>query len=42
VLTHFSQRYGDDVSLFRDEAAAVFDDVVTAEDLERIPMPRRR
>ena len=42
VLTHFSQRYGDDMSPFREEAAGVFDDVVAAEDLQRIPMPARR
>ncbi len=42
VLTHFSQRYGDDVTVFRDEAATEFDDVVAAHDLDRIPLPRRR
>lgn len=42
VLTHFSQRYRD-LSAFRDEAAEVFDgDLVVAEDLARIPVPRRR
>lgn len=42
VLTHFSQRYPD-LSRHRDEAAAVFGgDVVVAEDLMRIPVPKRR
>lgn len=41
VLTHFSQRYPD-TSRYRDEAAAVFDgDLVIAEDLARIPVPKR-
>ncbi len=41
VLTHFSQRYPD-TSRYRDEAAAVFDgDLVIAEDLTRIPVPKR-
>ncbi|MHC6592555.1 ribonuclease Z [Arthrobacter sp. C152] len=43
VLTHFSARYGDDVSLLaaqaRTRAPAVA--VVAAEDLQRIPVPRR-
>jgi ribonuclease Z len=44
VLTHFSQRYGDGGgSLFAAEAASVFGgEVVAAEDLARIPVPRRR
>jgi ribonuclease Z len=42
VLTHFSQRYGDDVRPFLAEASEVFDDVVAASDLQRIPLPRRR
>lgn len=42
VLTHFSQRYGDDVSVFGDEARREFDDVVVATDLARIPFPDRR
>jgi ribonuclease Z len=44
VLTHFSQRYGDDVTPFREEAAQPFDDfdnVVAAADLQRIPLPPR-
>jgi ribonuclease Z len=42
VLTHFSQRYPD-LGRHRDEAAAVFGgDVVVAEDLMRIPVPKRR
>ncbi len=42
VLTHFSQRYGDDVSVFGDEARQEFDDVVVATDLDRIGFPDRR
>ena len=41
VITHFSQRYPD-VRVLLDEAAAVFDDVVAAEDLARIPVPARQ
>jgi ribonuclease Z len=41
VLTHFSQRYPD-ARVFADEAGAVHDDVVAAEDLLRVPMPARR
>jgi len=43
VLTHFSQRYetGPPERL-RDEAAAAFDgEIVSAADLDRIPVPRR-
>jgi ribonuclease Z len=41
VLTHFSQRY-DDPAAFRTEAARYFDgDIVVAQDLTRIAMPRR-
>jgi ribonuclease Z len=41
VLTHFSRRYLDD-QVFADEARSEFDgDVVLAEDLMRIPVPRR-
>ncbi len=41
VLTHFSQRYTD-IQLYRDEAAEVFDgDLVVAEDLAVIPVPKR-
>ncbi|MGW5644284.1 ribonuclease Z [Saccharopolyspora sp. NPDC003752] len=41
VLTHFSQRYPDP-QRFHDEAAAVFDgQVVVAEDLQHIPVPKR-
>jgi ribonuclease Z len=40
VLSHFSQRYPDG-QRFRDEAAEVFDDVVVANDLDRIPVPSR-
>ena len=41
VITHFSQRYPD-VRVLLDEARTVFDDVVAAEDLARIPVPDRR
>jgi ribonuclease Z len=42
VLTHFSQRYQDS-SLFLEEAREVFEgDIVVAEDLARIKVPRRR
>jgi ribonuclease Z len=42
VLTHFSQRYSDPEA-FRVEAAQHFDgEVVVAEDLMRVPMPKRR
>ncbi|MGN6331681.1 MAG: ribonuclease Z [Motilibacteraceae bacterium] len=45
VLTHFSQRYGDDEEFTRAylaEARAVHPDVVLARDLDRIPLPPRR
>jgi len=42
VLTHFSRRYGDDVSAFAAEAGEEFDDVVVANDLDRIGVPPRR
>ncbi|WP_137812878.1 ribonuclease Z [Gandjariella thermophila] len=42
VLTHFSQRYPDP-KRFAEEAAEVFDgDIVVAEDLTRVAVPRRR
>ncbi|MGA2838122.1 MAG: ribonuclease Z [Acidimicrobiales bacterium] len=41
VITHFSQRYPD-VRVLLDEALAVFPDVVAAEDLLRVPVPRRQ
>jgi len=42
VLTHFSRRY-DDPAAFHAEAAKHFDgDIVVAEDLSRVPVPRRR
>jgi ribonuclease Z len=42
VLTHFSQRY-QDADRFHDEAAEAFGgDVVVAEDLHRVEVPRRR
>jgi ribonuclease Z len=41
VLTHFSQRYRDPAR-FAEEVRAVFDgDVVVAEDLQVVPVPRR-
>ena len=40
VLTHFSRRYGD-TRAFADEAGAEFDDVVIANDLDRIDVPGR-
>jgi ribonuclease Z len=40
VLTHFSQRYADPRA-FLEEASAIFDDVVVAEDLDRVPVPQR-
>lgn len=42
VLTHFSARYTD-VAPLRDEAAAVFPgEVVAVDDLQRVPVPKRR
>jgi ribonuclease Z len=41
VLTHFSERYGDDAEPFVSEARAVFDDVVAARDFDRIAVPAR-
>ena len=41
VITHFSRRY-DDVQAFAAEAGEAFDDVFVANDLDRIPLPRRR
>jgi ribonuclease Z len=40
VLTHFSQRYPD-ISVLREEAAALFPNVVAARDLTTIPVPVR-
>lgn len=41
MLTHFSQRYTDS-QRYRDEAAEVFDgDLVIAEDLARVSVPKR-
>ena len=42
VLTHFSQRYGDDAGPFVAEARAVFDDVIAVRDLDRVALPPRR
>lgn len=41
LLTHFSQRYPDS-RRFAEEAGAVHDDVIAAEDLLRVPLPPRR
>lgn len=41
VLTHFSQRYGDDATVYLDEARQVFDDVIAADDLDVIDVPPR-
>jgi ribonuclease Z len=42
VLTHFSQRYTDAGQRYRDEAGDVYTgDLVVAEDLMRIPVPKR-
>jgi ribonuclease Z len=41
VLTHFSQRYGDDTEPFLREAEAVFGDVVAVRDLDRVAVPPR-
>jgi ribonuclease Z len=43
VLTHFSQRYGDDdMARFAAEAAGAFGgEIVVARDLDRVPVPRR-
>jgi ribonuclease Z len=42
VLTHFSQRY-DDPAAFHAEAARYFDgEIVVAEDVSRVPVPRRQ
>ncbi len=40
VLAHFSQRY-EDLTGHEAEAREVFDDVVVAVDLERVPVPHR-
>ncbi|MGZ4765127.1 MAG: ribonuclease Z [Ilumatobacteraceae bacterium] len=40
VLTHFSRRYND-VQAFANEAREEFGDVIVANDLDRIPVPRR-
>jgi ribonuclease Z len=42
VLTHFSQRYGDDAEPFLAEARAVFDDVIAVRDFDRVAVPPRR
>lgn len=40
VLTHYSQRYGDEEA-FAEEARTLFPDVHASRDLDRIPMPPR-
>lgn len=40
VLSHFSQRYPD-ADRFEEDAAAIFPDVVVAEDLDVVPVPGR-
>jgi ribonuclease Z len=42
LLAHFSQRYGEDVEVFADEARPVFADVRALRDLDRVPFPPRR
>jgi ribonuclease Z len=42
VLTHFSQRYGDDAEPFLTEARAVFDEVIAVRDFDRVAVPPRR
>jgi ribonuclease Z len=43
VLTHFSQRYPEAGQRYRDEAGEMYTgDLVVAEDLMRIPVPRRQ
>jgi ribonuclease Z len=39
VLGHFSRRYDDEPDAYGEEARAEFDDVVVANDLDRIPVP---
>ena len=41
VLSHFSQRHPD-AQVFADEARAVHDDVIAAQDFLRVPLPARR
>ena len=42
VLAHFSQRYADAAQRYRDEATEVYSgDLVIAEDLMRVPVPKR-
>ena len=40
VLTHFSSRY-EDAQLFLDEARPIFENVVVANDFDRVPVPPR-
>lgn len=44
VLTHFSSRYGEDAAplAVQARARAADTDVIAAQDLQRVPMPRRR
>jgi ribonuclease Z len=41
VLTHFSQRYGDDVTPYVEEATRRFDDVVAVDDFDVVEVPSR-
>jgi ribonuclease Z len=40
ALTHFSQRYATGAP-FAEEAAVIHPDTIAADDLERVPVPRR-
>jgi ribonuclease Z len=42
VLTHFSQRYHDPLAFHHEAAKEFAGEIVIAEDLNRIPVPRRR
>lgn len=42
VLTHFSQRYDDELDPLLAQASEEHDDVVLAHDLDRVPVPGRR
>ena len=42
VLTHFSKRYTDPEAFYREAAAHFSGDIVVAEDLLTVPVPRRR
>jgi ribonuclease Z len=42
VLSHFSRRYQDREGWFAEVAGEFDGELVVAEDLERVPVPRRR